>query len=205
LAKFVPEIITDVPATPKPGDKEVTLGVGITVNGTPLLVEPSTLTVTFTFPPGAFAGTVAVTEVSLQLLGVAAPPPNETVVESNWSPRFAPVIVTLVPAGPELGEMADIVGVAKTIKFELAMAPFTSTARDPVVAPLGTVTTIWASAQLFTVADCPLNVTVLRPCDAPKYEPSIQTVAPTAAEDGLSEMIDGGKLSKTCAVVKKDW
>jgi hypothetical protein len=54
------------------------LGVGVTVNETPLLATP--LTVTTTFPVVAPVGTGALIEVELQLLGVAVVPLNFTVL-----------------------------------------------------------------------------------------------------------------------------
>ena len=50
----------------------------------------------------------------------------------------------------------------------------------PVVAPVGTVTFIDDAPQLVTVADVPLNFTVLVPCVVPKFVPVIVTGAPTA-------------------------
>jgi hypothetical protein len=49
-----------------------------------------------------------------------------------------------------------------------------------VVAPVGTVTFIDDAPQLVTVADVPLNFTVLVPCVVPKFVPVIVTGAPTA-------------------------
>jgi hypothetical protein len=54
----------------------------------------------------------------------------------------------------------------------------------PVVAPLGTGTTILVALQLVTVAVVPLNFTVLLPCVDPKVVPVIVTEAPTAPEVG---------------------
>jgi hypothetical protein len=71
-------IVTDVPTVPEVGDRVVMLGVGVTVNETPLLATP--LTVTTTFPVVAPVGTGALIEVELQLLGVAVVPLNFTVL-----------------------------------------------------------------------------------------------------------------------------
>jgi hypothetical protein len=54
------------------------LGVGVTVNETPLLATP--LTVTTTFPVVAPVGTGALIELDPQLLGVAVVPLNFTVL-----------------------------------------------------------------------------------------------------------------------------
>ena len=74
----MPVIVTDVPTVPEVGDRVVMLGVGVTVNETPLLATP--LTVTTTFPVVAPVGTGALIEVELQLLGVAVVPLNFTVL-----------------------------------------------------------------------------------------------------------------------------
>src|SRR5437763_9500874 len=77
-------------------------GGGITVNETPLLAWP--LTVTTTLPVVAPLGTGATTEVALQLVGVAAAPLNVTVLVPCVAPKFAPVIVTAVPAATAVGD-----------------------------------------------------------------------------------------------------
>lgn len=43
-------------------------------------------------------------EVALQLVGVASVPLNETLLDSWLLPKFVPVIVTEVPAVPEVGD-----------------------------------------------------------------------------------------------------
>ena len=70
--------------------------------------------------------------------------------------------------------------------------PLTVTTRLPLVAPVGTGTTISVPVQLDGVATAPLNVTepVL-----PRFIPVITTVIPTAATVGENPEIDG--LGKT--------
>ena len=120
-----------------PTDPEVLLrleitGAGVTVNGTPLLATPAS--VTTTFPVVAPVGTD--TEI---LVGVQARPEptttplNETV--PRVGPKFVPVIVTEVPTGPEVGERlvifgAALAGVVTLETFEYGPVVFTvSTAR----------------------------------------------------------------------------
>jgi hypothetical protein len=77
--RFAPVIVTAVPTTPDRGFRLVMLGAGVvTVNATPLLATPPT--VTTTFPVDAPAGTVATMLVALQLVAVAAVAPNFTVL-----------------------------------------------------------------------------------------------------------------------------
>jgi hypothetical protein len=68
-------------------------------NNTPLLfVLPA---VTITGPVATFAGTVVVIEELLHDKGDAATPLN--VIVPTFDPKFLPLIVTEVPAVPELG------------------------------------------------------------------------------------------------------
>lgn len=73
----------------------------VTVNATPLLVKPPT--VTTTFPVVAPLGTMTVIAVEDQFVGDAAVPPKVTVLAPCDKPKFAPVIETVVPAGPDMG------------------------------------------------------------------------------------------------------
>ena len=72
----MPAIVTDVPTCPDVGDKLFIFGD--TVNVTPLLACP--LTVTTTDPLVALAGTGTAMFVALQLDGLAVTPLNVTVL-----------------------------------------------------------------------------------------------------------------------------
>jgi hypothetical protein len=61
----------------------------------------------------------------------------------------------------------------------------------PVAAPVGTGTVILPALQTVGTPAVPLNVTVLDPCVAPKFEPVIVTEVPTAPELGVIEEIFG--------------
>jgi hypothetical protein len=76
--KFVPVIVTEVPAAPVLGLMLVIVGAARIVKDTPLLAVP--FTVTMTFPVVAPLGTEAVMAVALQLTGVAVVPLNLTVL-----------------------------------------------------------------------------------------------------------------------------
>jgi len=67
----------------------------------------------------------------------------------------------------------------------------------PVVAPGGTLTVMLEALQLLAVAaETPLNVTVLVPCDAPKFAPAMLTEVPTGPLLGVSvEMFGGGPVT----------
>jgi hypothetical protein len=86
----------------------------------------------------------------------------------------------------------SISGEPGTVNATPALAtPLTVTTTFPVAAPVGTVTTIEEASQLMTVADLPLKVTVLLPCNEPKLVPLIVTDAPTAPDVVESLVIVG--------------
>jgi hypothetical protein len=162
--KFVPVIVTAVPTGPALGFRFVIVGGGnVTVKRTPLLAWPPT--VTTTLPVVALAGTITAMLVELQLVAVAIVPLNWTVLLPCVAPKFAPVIVTEVPAEPEVGFRLVILGAGTvTVKLRPLLAtPPTVTTTMPVVAPVGTVTVRLLALQVVGVVMTPLKVTVLVP------------------------------------------
>jgi hypothetical protein len=187
--KFVPEIVIEVPTAPAVGLKLEIPGEDPTTKSTPLLEKP--LTVTTTFPVVAPDGTVTAMLAALQLVGVAKLPLKVTTPGTD--PKFVPVIVTGVATIPEVGFKLVITGAGKTTeKFRPLLAtPPTVTTTPPVVAPVGTGTTMPVALQLVGVAAVPLNVIVLEPCAEPKFAPVIVTEVPTLPDVGLRLMIPG--------------
>jgi hypothetical protein len=62
-----------------------------------------------------------------------------TVLLPCVEPKFVPVIVTVVPTAPEVGDRLLIVGVGRTVNAEPALGTLpTVTTTFPVVAPAGT-------------------------------------------------------------------
>jgi hypothetical protein len=105
--KLDPAMTTIAPMTPELGVRLLILGV--TVKLTPLLAAP--LAVTTTLPVIAPVGTNATILVASQLvMDVAVVPLNVTVLLPCVDPKLAPVIVTLVPTGPEVGDRAIMTG-----------------------------------------------------------------------------------------------
>ena len=104
-----------------------------------------------------------------------------------------PEIVTEVPIGPEVGLKLVMLGVGTvTINPKVPLGcPPTVTMTLPVVAPLGTGTEILVALQLVGVADVPLKVTMLVPCEPPKFVPVIVTEVPTTPEMGFKLVILG--------------
>ena len=161
--KFVPVIVTKVPILPDDGERLVIFGVGGTVNPTGLLAPPPTVTITL--PVVAPAGTVTVIVVVFQVVGVAVVPLNVTELVPWVAPKFAPVMLTVTPTAPEVGFRLVMLGVGSTVKLTPLLAtPPTVTITLPVLAAVGTGTTMLASFQLVGVAATPLNATVLAPC-----------------------------------------
>src|SRR5207302_1577717 len=148
--KFVPLIVTLVPAGPLPGVKLVIVGGLTTVKLLALLAVPPGV-VTLIGPLEAPAGTVAWIAVGELTAKLALVPLNRTAVAPV---KFVPLIVTLVPAGPLPGVKLVIVGGGSetvTVKLPalLAVPPAVVTLSGPVVAPLGPVAVIALAA--FTV------------------------------------------------------
>jgi hypothetical protein len=166
------------------------LGAGTTLKATPVLATPCT--VTTTSPVLAPEGTAVTMVVAFQLLGAAAVPLKVTVLEPWVDPKFEPVIVTDAPTPAVEGEMLLIIGFCKTVKALPALAsPPAVTTTGPVIAPAGTGVTIEVALQLVGVAAVPSNVTVLAPCEAPKFEPVIVTDVPASADAGTMLVIVG--------------
>jgi len=105
---LVPVIVTGVPTLPEVTDKLVIFGAGTKVKLTPLLDVPETLTTTL--PVVAPDGTVATIVVEFQLVAVAVVPLNLTVLLPWLDPKFVPVIVTVAPNAPAVGDRLVMVG-----------------------------------------------------------------------------------------------
>jgi hypothetical protein len=130
--KFVPMMVTDVPTGPLVGVNEVIVGLAavvVTVKPWELQSVPPGV-VTQIFPVVAPLGTVAVIWVDEPPEKVVADvPPNVTAVAPV---RFVPVIVTIVPIGPEVGVNEVIVGLVGGAAEDggaMAIAATTITAR----------------------------------------------------------------------------
>jgi hypothetical protein len=90
--KLVPPIVTASPTRPVEGVNDVIDGGGMTLNVTPLLETP--LTVTTRGPLVAPAGTDAEMLVFVQFVAAAVMPLNLTALLPCVVPKFAPAIVT---------------------------------------------------------------------------------------------------------------
>jgi len=136
--------------------------------------------VTPILPVLASDGTVAVIFVSEYTVKLAAlTPPKFTLVAPV---KLSPVITTLVPTGPLVGEKLKIVGVTRKFTLLVKMRLGVVTLTFPVVAPLGTVVVIAVPVELtVNVAFVPLKVTLVEPV---RLLPRIVTFVPTLPEVG---------------------
>ncbi len=82
----------------------------------------------------------------------------------------------------------------------LLATPPTVTTTLPVVAPVGTVATMLVALQVVGAAAVLLKVTVLLPCEAPKFVPVTVTEAPTAPEVGFRLVMLGAEAVVTVSV-----
>ena len=143
---------------PRTGVTATEICCGVTVKVTPLLWRP--LTVTTTLPEVAPEGTLTVMLEALQLVAVPAEVPLKvTVLVPCDAPKFAPLMVTEVPVGPDVGlKLEMLAGGGVTVKTTAFLAtPPTVTTTFPVVAPAGTGATMLVALQLVGVATVPLN------------------------------------------------
>ena len=161
-ARPVPLMVTEEPIGPLSGAKPVIVGAGTTVKLIGLVGEPKAV-VAVTTPVAAPVGTVAVICVSFMIEKLAATPLKKlTAVVVD---RPVPVIVTVVPTGPLTGERPAIVDGATTVKLDglVATPPAVVTVNVPVVAPIGTVATIWDAVSVVMIAGVPVpaNITAV--------------------------------------------
>ena len=122
----------------------------VTVNGAPLLATP--FTVTTTFPVVAPLGTGTAMLLAVQLVGVAAVPLNRTLLVPCVDPKLLPAIVTVTPTDPVLGDTDAMLGAAGAAVVTVNTTPLlatppTVTRTFPLVAPLGTGTTMLVVLQ----------------------------------------------------------
>ena len=185
-----PVILTPMPGAPEGGFRLLMNGEPVTVKSAPVLAAPAT--VTTTLPVLAPTGAAATIRVSLHTVGAAGTPLNVTVLVPWVEPKFAPVMVTALPAGPDVGDRPVRTGAGCTLKATPLLAtPLTVTTTSPVVAPAGTATRMPAALHEIGTPAAPWKVTVLPPCAAPKLTPAMFTSAPTAPEPGVTLVMTG--------------
>ena len=191
--KWLPLIVTEVPALPLDGEKLLIVGtllLPVTVKFEALVAVPADV-LTVTFPVVAPEGTVVITNASEMKLKVADVPLNLTLLTPE---KPLPLIVTGAPGEPLDGEKLVIEGFPETTKL-LTLLPTPSdvvTLILPVVAPIGTVAVRCWSSLTLNVVPMLLKVTA----DAPAIPP-VNPVPVTITSDpgcplgGLNALIVG--------------
>jgi len=166
-----------------------------TTKSAALLVVPPGV-VTEIFPVVAPEGTVAVILVVVLRVKVAETPLNFT---AEALLKVLPLMVTLVPTGPDPGEKLVIVGgTRKEAELEAAPAALV-TLILPVVAPDGTVAVICVAELMVKVAPVVLKATALA---VSKLLPVMTTEAPDTPLPGVKPVTVGGTATmKSVALV----
>jgi hypothetical protein len=106
--KPAPVIVTELPIGPDAGEMPVIVADSITLNCTPLLVTPPTVTVTG--PLVALFGTATVTLVLLQEEALAASPLKKIWLLLWLEPKSVPVTMTVPPTGAAGGLKLEMTG-----------------------------------------------------------------------------------------------
>ena len=189
----------EVEVTPLPESVSVPFSKVLSlINETVKLVELTVVPAVFVTLIGPLvtpAGAMAVIWVGLSTVKLAAGVPlNLTLLASL---KNAPVMTTVVPLVPDVGVKELIVGgsgLTMTVKGPLLLGwllTVTTTDAGPV-AIAGTITGIEVSIQVpARIAGVPLKVTVLAPCEAPKFVPCTVTVEPAEPEFGETPLTFG--------------
>ena len=157
----------------------------------PVLVAVPAGVVTLIGPEVELILTIAVNcvaETTLKELAVC--PLNFTAVVPR---KFAPLIVTVAPDGPLVGEKLVIVGRGLKEAEEVAVPPAVVTVIVPIVALFGTVAAICVEElTVKVVALVPLKATDVAPV---RLVPVITTLVPTGPLVGLKLVIVGEPMT----------
>ena len=98
--------------------------------------------------------------------------------------KLVPVMVTVVPRMPVVGEKEVITGTSVKICVLVTLVVDFVTEIEPTVAPLGTVALIWEPEITVNAADVPLKATPVAPV---KLLPVMVTVVPTGPLPGVND------------------
>jgi len=107
--------------------------------------------------------------------------------------KLVPVMMTLVPTGPVVGEKLVIDGETLKLLALVATPPVVVTVSGPVVAPVGTIASICVSVILNgTAAAVPLKLTIVAVASP---TPEIMTSVVTGPLTGENPLIDGASTT----------
>ncbi|HEX7137806.1 MAG TPA: hypothetical protein VF219_08165 [Vicinamibacterales bacterium] len=184
--KLLPLMVTDVPTRPLVGEKLLMIGAGVK---DPALVAVPAGVVTLIVPVVVPAGATAEIWTLEFTVKLALVPLNFTDVVPV---KLAPLIVTVVPTGPLVGEKLVIAGSGLNVDPEVAVPFGFLTLIVPIVASTGTIAVIWVVELIVKLADAPLNVTAVV---SRKTLPVITTLVPAEPLDGANPVILGRGLN----------
>ena len=197
MLKFVPVIVTTVPANPLAGEKEVMVGAGpqSTMKST-LLVAPSHPTKTLIGPLNAFAGTVVVILVVVLAVTTAGSPLKSTRLSAGLVLKSVPVMVTVAPITSVVGVNEVIVGVggqltSKSVELVTLLQEIVIVMGTKPLGPVGTVVVILVLVLALTAALYPPKSTMLLEGIALKFVPVIMIVVPTTPDPGEKDVMVG--------------
>src|SRR5438552_5998483 len=157
--KLVPLMVTLVPTGPLLGVPTRRASDLTTVNEPALVAVPPGV-VTLSVPEVAPGGTVARMVVSEVTVKVALVPLNATALAPV---KLVPLMVTLVPTGPLVGEKLAIVGGLTTVNEQTLVAepPADVALSVPQVDPAGTVDRMAVAEVTMKLAPVPVNATAV--------------------------------------------
>ena len=182
LLNPVPVMVTTVPTGPEEGVNEVMVGEDCQIKPGNEATPPGLVTVTFPVAPVPTDATMLVDELTVNEVADIAPKLTDMTPDKD-----VPLIVTIVPAVPDVGVNDKIVGKA-TYPVSEAEPAAVVTVMAPDC-PEGTTALIVLSFTTTNeVAGTPSKLTLMT---LVKLTPVIVTVAPATAEIGLKEVITG--------------
>jgi len=189
--KFVPVTVTVDPARALAGVKPLIVGGWFTTKFVEVVATPPGV-VTRTGPVVAPEGTVAMIEDPLNLNEELTP-----LKVTEVAPVSAvPLIVTLAPIAPFVGEKLAIDGGAPVVTLKvpllIAVPPGVVIATGPVVAPGGTTAVTCVDELIVKPAATPLNFTPVAPR---KLLPVIVTALPVLPNCGEKPRINGDGIT----------
>src|SRR5258706_5033200 len=184
----VPLIVTVVPIGPDEGKNAI---VSATMVKLDALAEVTPLTVTVIAPEVAPEGTVVVIVVAVLAVTAATVPLKLAWLLEGVGSKSIPEMITGVPKLPDVGENETML---VTKKLTDVVMSFTFTVSNPVVAPTGIEVVIPVEVLDVTVAEVPLNATVLLAGVGSKSIPVMVMVAPVAPNVGESDVIFNPKI-----------
>lgn len=151
-------------------------------------MPPGVVTLTLPLAPVPTTARICVSESRVKLAAEVVPKFTDSAPV-----RFAPVIITIVPELPMVGENAVMRGAFRRLKpFCVTVPPTVVTEIDPPVVPSGTVARICVGETTMTFDARVLPKRTVAP--VVKFDPVMTTTVPTPALAGLKLLIVGGAI-----------